>query len=62
MRTSIKNLEIELPAGKFIRIHKSSLLSIIEITAIRKNSVFIAEKEFSIGETYREGVEKLLNK
>ncbi len=62
VRTSIKNLETELPTGKFIRIHKSSLLSIIEITAIRKNSVFIAEKEFSIGETYREGVEKLLSK
>jgi two-component system LytT family response regulator len=62
VRTSIKNLENELPTGKFIRIHKSSLLSIQEISAIRKNSVFVGNKELSIGETYREIVEKLLNK
>jgi DNA-binding LytR/AlgR family response regulator len=62
VRTSIKNLENELPTGKFIRIHKSSLLSIQEISAIRKNSVFVGNKELSIGETYRETVEKLLNK
>lgn len=62
VRTSFKHLESELPLGLFIRIHKSWLLSIKSITAIRKNSVFVGEKEFSVGETYREGVEKLIKK
>lgn len=59
IRSSLKGIETELPEGKFIRIHKSWLLAIDEITAIRKNSVFIGEKEFSVGESYREAVERL---
>lgn len=62
VRTSIKNLETELPLAKFIRIHKSYLVSITEITAIRKNSIFMGDKEFSIGETYRESIEALTKK
>lgn len=59
IRSSLKGIEAELPDGKFIRIHKSWLLAIDEITAIRKNSVFIGQKEFSVGESYREAVERL---
>lgn len=62
IRSSLKSIEAELPEGQFIRIHKSWLIATHEITAIRKNSVFIGEKEFSVGESYREAVEKLLNK
>ncbi|MFN8356675.1 MAG: LytTR family DNA-binding domain-containing protein [Spirosomataceae bacterium] len=62
VRTSIKSIENELPVGKFIRIHKSFLVAIAEITAIRKNSVFLGNKEFPIGETYRESIEKLVQK
>jgi two-component system LytT family response regulator len=58
VRTSFKNLEIELPKDQFIRIHKSMMVSKLEVTALRKNSLFLGEKEFSIGETYRESVEK----
>lgn len=61
VRTSLKNLETELPMDKFVRIHKSIVISIDSITAIRKNSLFLGEKEFSIGETYRETLEKLLH-
>lgn len=60
VRTSLKNLETELPTNQFIRIHKSTLIAIRAITAIRKNSLFLGEKEFSIGETYRDTIEKLL--
>ena len=62
VRTSLKALETELPPNKFIRIHKSYLIAIAEITAVRKNSVFIKEMEFSVGETFRENVEKLVRK
>lgn len=62
IRSSLKNIENELPEGKFIRIHKSWLVAKNEITAIRKNSIFIGEKEFSVGETYRENIMELLQK
>ncbi len=61
VRTSFKELERELPQNKFLRIHKSYSVAIDEITSIRKNSIFLGEKELSVGETFRESVEKLLN-
>lgn len=60
VRISFKDLEMELPKNKFIRIHKSYSVAIDAITAIRKNSVFLGDKELSIGETFRESVEKLV--
>ncbi len=58
-RTTIKMLEEQLPPSKFIRIHKSFMVSINSISAVRKNSVFIQEHEFPVGETYREVIAKL---
>ena len=62
IRNSLKAIEPELPAAKFIRIHKSYLVAIEAVTAIRKNSVFIKEMELPIGETYRDAVEKMVRK
>ena len=60
VRTSFKVLIDQLPPKKFLRIHKSYTVAIDAITAIRKNSVFLGDKELSIGETFRNDVEKLL--
>lgn len=57
IRTTFKTLESELPQDQFIRIHKSLMISIAEVTAIRKNSIFLNETEFSIGDTYKKAVD-----
>jgi two-component system, LytTR family, response regulator len=62
IRSSLKGIETELPPHKFIRIHKSYLVAIADITAVRKNSIFIKEMELPIGETFREDVEKLVRR
>ncbi len=62
VRASLKAIETELPPYKFIRIHKSYLIAIAEITAVRKNSVFINEIELPIGETFRVAMDKLIRK
>jgi two-component system, LytTR family, response regulator len=62
VRMSTRAMEMELPADRFIRIHKSYILSIDSITAVRKNSVFIKDLELPVGETYREVVRKLTGK
>ncbi len=54
IRSSLKSIEEQLPSNKFIRIHKSYLISVESIIAIRKNSVFIKDKELPVGDTYRE--------
>jgi two-component system LytT family response regulator len=62
IRSSLKSIEEQLPPNRFIRIHKSYLISIESIIAIRKNSVFIKDKELPVGDTYRETVDKLVTK
>ena len=60
VRISFKELDRELPPNKFIRIHKSYAVAIDSITAIRKNSIFLGDKEFSVGDTFRKNIERLL--
>lgn len=59
VRMSAKTLEAELPGDKFIRIHKSYIIAVASITAVRKNSVFINDLELPVGETYRESIRHL---
>ena len=59
VRTNAKMLEGELPADRFVRIHKSYIIAIAAITAVRKNSVFIGELELAICDTYRETLRRI---
>jgi two-component system, LytTR family, response regulator len=61
-RTSLKAIEPELASLKFIRIHKSYIVAIESISAIRKTSVYIKDMELPIGETFRDTVEKLVRR
>ena len=61
-RMSMKAVEEQLPVKKFIRIHKSYIVSISAITSIRKTSVFINTMEFPVGENYKGTVDNLINK
>jgi DNA-binding LytR/AlgR family response regulator len=61
-RISMKSVEEQLPSAKFLRIHKSYIVSIDQITAVRKNSIFIKEMELPVGDNYREAVNALTGK
>lgn len=53
-RMSMKQLEENLPADKFLRVHKSFIIARDQVTAVRKNSLFIGTMEVPVGENYRE--------
>ncbi len=55
-RMNMKAMEDELPHSIFIRIHKSYIVSLDYITAVRKSSVFIGDLELPVGENYRDAV------
>lgn len=59
VRSTVKNMEEELPASKFLRIHKSYIVAIDSISSIRKNSIFIGDMELPVGETYRDSITQL---
>lgn len=58
-RMPMKTIEEQLPATMFIRIHKSYIVSVSFITAIRKSSVFIDLLELPLSDTYRHNVAAL---
>jgi DNA-binding LytR/AlgR family response regulator len=61
-RMSMKAIEEELPSSRFIRVHKSFIISVAAITSVRKNSIFIGGQEIPVGDNYKEAVNILINK
>lgn len=51
---SLKSLEATLPSDKFIRIHKSYIVSIANIQEIEQTSVTVAGVKIPIGGSFRE--------
>jgi DNA-binding LytR/AlgR family response regulator len=62
VRSGVKAIEQELPADQFLRVHKSYIVSVESITAVRKNSIFIQDMEIPIGAIYRDAVNRLTGK
>jgi DNA-binding LytR/AlgR family response regulator len=58
-RMSLKAMEAKLPAGAFIRTHKSFLVAISKITTIKRDFVCIGTSEIPVSETFREHVERV---
>src|SRR6056297_3719445 len=56
---SLKELEEKLPAGQFIRIHKSYIVSIKKIDALEGNQIEPMGEKLPIGKNYRKEVAKV---
>jgi DNA-binding LytR/AlgR family response regulator len=52
--TSLKALEEKLPARRFMRIHRSFIVSLEQIKAVTRNSVQIGDITIHVGEQYKE--------
>ncbi len=61
-RMPMKTMEEQLPGDKFIRIHKSYIVSVPFITAIRKSSIFLNSIELPVGENYRDAIAAITGK
>lgn len=61
-RMTMKSIEEILPSAKFIRVHKSYLVSIAYVTAVRKNSVFIGAMEIPVSDTYPDALAMITGK
>jgi DNA-binding LytR/AlgR family response regulator len=60
-KNQIGNLEEKLPADKFVRIHKSYMVSISQINTFTSNTIEIKNKKLPIGRSYKNMVLKTLN-
>ena len=51
---TMKSLEEKLPAGQFVRVHKSYIVALNRIESIERNRIYIDKAAIPIGDTYRE--------
>jgi DNA-binding LytR/AlgR family response regulator len=61
VRSSMKGIEEMLPADIFIRIHKSYIVNTNQVTAVRKNAVFLGTSELPVSEQYKDSISKITN-
>jgi DNA-binding LytR/AlgR family response regulator len=60
-KTSMSQMEEKLPTEKFLRIHKSFIVSILKIEAFTANTIEIQGKELPIGRSFKNAVLNALN-
>jgi len=58
---TLKALEEKLPKGKFMRIHKSFIISLSKVTSVTKNAVYIGKSMFPVSELFRDEFNKFLS-
>jgi two-component system, LytTR family, response regulator len=60
-RMNLKAIEEQLPTQEFHRIHRSYIVALNKIEALRKGSVAIAGQELPVGESFRERLNQYFN-
>jgi DNA-binding LytR/AlgR family response regulator len=61
-RTSIKSLELQLPAELFFRIHKSYLINIDYVMQIRRGKVKTLSAELPLSDSYRDVIHRMVGR
>lgn len=57
---TLKALEEKLPAGRFMRIHKSLIVCVDKITSLSRTAVYIGDQLFTVSDPYKENLARLL--
>jgi len=60
--TSLKALEEKLPSKRFMRVHRSFIVSLDKVTSMTKNSVQIGKMIIAVGDQYKEAFGHFLGK
>ena len=55
---SLYKLAADLPAGEFLQIHRSTIISLADVTAVDARRVWMGEKTFAIGGSFRARVRR----
>jgi DNA-binding LytR/AlgR family response regulator len=58
-KMSLKAMEEKLPAGKFIRVHKSFIVALDKVTIIKRDFVCIGDQEIPVSDFYKENLSRL---
>lgn len=61
VRSTLHSIDSMLPDNQFVRIHRSTIVSLDHITSFNASFIRLGEKEFPIGITYKSAVLKALH-
>jgi len=59
--STMKGMEGKLPAGRFMRVHRSYIVQLPKIKAVEENLIIIGKALIPIGDSYRSALMRLLN-
>lgn len=60
--TSLKALEEKLPSKRFLRVHRSFIVSLDKINSITRNALQIGKVNITVGDQYKEAFGQFLSK
>jgi DNA-binding LytR/AlgR family response regulator len=60
-RVSMKTMEEKLPSSKYVRVHKSFIVSLDKIVSIRKNRIQLLNGEVPMSDSFKENIFKLID-
>src|SRR6185312_6904929 len=60
--TSLKALEEKLPSKRFMRVHRSFIVSLDKITSMTKNSLQIGKMNIAVGDQYKDAFNQFVGK
>jgi two-component system LytT family response regulator len=61
IHSKMKTIETKLPSAKFVRVHRSFIVSIDHISSIDDDVILIAKKPIPVGSLYKDNLMKRLN-
>ena len=60
--TSLKALEEKLPPNRFMRVHRSFIVSLDQIGAVTRNTIQIGDSTIPVSDQYKEGFNQFLSR
>jgi two-component system, LytTR family, response regulator len=61
-KSTMKNVVEKLPSDRFLRVHKSFIVSLSKIDSIANNRILIGEKLIPVGNQYKDMLQEVLNR
>ena len=61
IHSTLKGVEERLPAGKFLRVHRSYIVAVNKIETIQEGALIINSKPVPVADAYRSALNKRLN-
>lgn len=59
--SSMKAMELKLPEGRFMRVHRSYIVNLEHVNTIERNRIIFGKERIPVGDQYKEKFQKFLN-